>query len=68
MQKKLTATGCAMWIIGLAATIIGLNLTGEAKSWVTIIGNAVFLIGLGITGVAWLRRTREKESGQKDEQ
>ena len=62
MEKKMTVIGCTMWIIGLAASIIGLNLSGEAKNWVTIIGNVVFFIGLGITGYVFLKkRKNEKE-------
>jgi Mg2+ and Co2+ transporter CorA len=61
MQKKLTVIGCTMWIIGLAASIIGMNLTGAAKSWVSITGNVVFLIGLGITGFVWLKKREENQ-------
>ena len=60
MEKKLTAIGCALWIIGLAASIIGLNLAGTARSWVSIIGNIVFLTGLGITGFVWFKKREEK--------
>lgn len=63
MQKTLTAIGCGMWISGLAAAIVGLNLTGAARSWVTTIGNIVFLIGLGITGAVWLKK-RQAEQGK----
>ena len=62
MEKKLTVIGCAMWIIGLITSIIGLNLTGTARSWVSIIGNIVFLVGLGITGYVFLKkRKNDKE-------
>ena len=63
-MKKLTAAGCALWIIGLTAFIIGLNLTGSIKEWMTIGGSAVFLAGLGITGAVRMKRkdeTHEKE-------
>ena len=58
MEKKLTVIGCAMWIIGLVVAIIGLNLTGDAKTWVSVIGNVVFLIGLGITGYVFLKKRK----------
>ena len=58
MEKKLTVIGCAMWIIGLIAAIVGLNLTGDAKTWVSVIGNVVFLIGLGITGYVFLKKRK----------
>ena len=56
MERRLTVIGCIMWIIGLAVSIIGLNLTGTARTWVSIAGNAVFLVGLGITGAVWFSR------------
>lgn len=61
MEKKITVIGCILWIAGLAATIIGLNLDGGAGNWVTITGNAVFLIGLGITGAVWFRKRQEEK-------
>ena len=61
MLKKLTVIGCTMWILGLVTTIIGLNLTGNAKTWVSIVGNVVFLIGLGITGIVWVKKKKDVE-------
>ncbi len=61
MMKKLTVIGCSMWIVGLVTAIIGLNLTGNAKTWVSIVGNVIFLIGLGITGVVWLKKKKDEE-------
>ena len=54
-MKKWTATGCALWIVGLTAFVIGLNLTGSAKEWITVIGSVAFLAGLGIVGAVWLK-------------
>lgn len=61
MLKKATVAGCILWITGLAATIVGLNLNGPARTWVSLAGNIVFLIGLGITGAVWFSRKKEKE-------
>lgn len=61
MMKKLTVIGCAMWIVGLVTAIIGLNLTGTAKTWVSIVGNVVFLVGLGITGVVWMKKKKDED-------
>ena len=61
MLKKLTVIGCTMWILGLVTTIIGLNLTGNAKTWVSIVGNVVFLIGLVITGIVWVKKKKDVE-------
>ena len=45
-MKKWTAAGSTLWIVGLAAYIIGLNLEGNVKDWMTIAGSIVFLAGL----------------------
>lgn len=66
-MKKLMITGCALWITGVAATIIGLNLSGTAGQWTTVIGNIIFLVGLGITGALWLKRKKD-QTGEKDKQ
>lgn len=50
-----------MWIVGLVTAIIGLNLTGNAKTWVSIVGNVVFLVGLGITGVVWMKKKKDED-------
>ena len=63
-QKIWTVTGCSLWIIGLGVFIIGLNTTGNTKSWMTLIGSIVFLIGLGITGAIWMRQKKD-ETDQK---
>ena len=66
MERKLTLIGCSMWILGLIAAIVGLNLEGDAKIWVSVIGNIVFLAGLGITGAVWLKKKKaEKETEGK---
>ena len=66
-MKKWTAAGCGLWIIGLAVFIIGLNLSGNAKDWMTVAGSIVFLAGLGITGAVWMKTKNEpKEAEQKE--
>ena len=66
-MKKLTAAGCALWIIGLAASITGLNLAGDTGKWLSISGNIVFLIGLAITGAVWLRRKKNEKEPENEE-
>ena len=60
-HNKWTAAGCFLWIAGLAAFIIGLNLNGEAKGWMTVAGSVCFLIGLGISGAVWMKRKQKEE-------
>ena len=64
-MRKWTAAGCLLWIAGLAAFIIGLNLTGNIKEWMTVIGSIVFLAGLGITGAI---RMKMKNVSTEEEQ
>ena len=62
MRKKGTILGCVLWIAGLAAFITGLNLTGEAKTWLTVGGNIVFLAGLAVIGFL---RLRDRAAGKE---
>ncbi len=64
-MKKWTITGCSLWIIGLALFIIGLNLTGDTKSWMTLAGSIVFLAGLGITGAVWMKTKNEPKDTEE---
>ena len=59
-EKTLTIMGCSLWIIGLAMFIIGLNFSGDTRSWLTTIGSILFLIGLGITGALWMKHKKEE--------
>ena len=60
-MKKLTVAGCLMWIIGLAAFITGMNLTGAAKEWTTTGGSITFLTGLGVMGFIWVKKKKDEE-------
>ena len=64
-MRKLTAAGCLLWIIGLTGFIIGLNLTGDTKSWMTLAGSIVFLAGLGITGAVWMKTKNEPKDTEE---
>ena len=67
MMKKITVTGCVLWIAGLAASIAGLNLTGDTGKWLSICGNIVFLAGLGITGAVWFKKKKTEENSKAEE-
>lgn len=60
MDRKLTVIGSVLWIAGLAAAIIGLNLTGTIGTVLSVCGNIAFLGGLGIMGVVWFRKRRSQ--------
>ena len=63
MKKKLFLPGGILWVIGLVMSIVGMNLEGDAGTWVATIGNILFLVGLGIVGAAWMiaRKNEEKQ-------
>ena len=65
MNKKLILPGCILWIIGLAASIIGMNIDGKAGQLTAVIGNILFFVGLGIVGAAWLI-ARKNEDRDRD--
>ena len=66
-MRKWTTAGCLLWIIGLAAFIIGLNLTGSSKEWLTVIGSIAFLAGLGIIGAIRLKnKNDQQDNGNKN--
>lgn len=64
-MKRWTVAGGLLWIVGLAVFIIGLNLEGNAKDWMTIAGSIVFLAGLGITGAVWMKTRNEPSEGEE---
>ena len=56
MERKMTIVGSVLWIGGLAAAIIGLNMEGSVGTWTAVGGNIAFLVGLGIMGVVWFKK------------
>ena len=68
MNKRLLLPGCILWIVGLAASIIGINIEGKAGQWASIIGNILFFVGLGIVGAAWLmaRKNEDRDKNQEE--
>lgn len=63
-ENVLTVTGCVLWISGLAAFIIGLNLDGVTGQWVSVAGNIAFLAGLMLVGMMWIKRKKNREETQ----
>ena len=58
MEKTLKVLASLFWILGLAATIIGLNIKTDTGKWVSTIGNITFLVGLALQGVGWILVSR----------
>ena len=60
-QQKWSISGCILWIAGLIVFVVGLNLEGDIKQWLTLIGSIAFLIGLGIVGAVWMKKKRQED-------
>ena len=69
LYRKLTAAACILWIAGIAAFIIGLNIPGNTGKWLSVTGQIAFFLGLGLEGVLWVRRrkTQAAEDPGKNE-
>lgn len=67
MDRKLTLIGGLLWIAGIAATIIGLNVEGSTGTWLTVGGNISFLLGLGLMGITWVRKKKTAEESSAAE-
>ena len=46
MEKTLKILASVFWIVGLTATIVGLNIKTDAGQWICTVGNFTFLVGL----------------------
>ena len=66
MEKTLKVLAALFWILGLAATIIGLNIKTDTGKWVSTIGNITFLVGLALQGVVWALMSRNKKSPEEE--
>ena len=60
--KKGKIIGCILWLAGLVLTIVGLNLSGETGTWMTVVGNIGFLAGLALVGVAWFQDRKRNDT------
>ena len=67
MNKRLALPGCILWIAGVIASIVGMNIDSKTGQLVALVGNILFFIGLGLVGAAWLIMRREKEKINREE-
>ena len=56
MPKKLTLAACILWLAGLAAFIVGLNVPGDTGKWLSTAGEIAFFVGLALEGVLYFRK------------
>ena len=62
MEKTLKVLASVFWIVGLTATIVGLNIKTDAGQWISTAGNFTFLVGLALQGVVWALASRKEKS------
>ena len=67
MEKTLKILASTFWILGLTATIVGLNIKTDAGQWISTIGNITFLVGLALQGVVWALASRKKSSAEAEQ-
>ena len=66
MEKTLKILASVFWIVGLTATIVGLNIKTDAGRWISTAGNITFLVGLALQGVVWALASRKKSSAEAE--
>lgn len=65
MNRKMTVIACVLWLAGIAAFIIGLNIQSDTGKWLSAIGQIVFLVGLALEGILYFRRKNAEEQAPK---
>ena len=58
-MKKMTITGCSLWIIGLIVFIVGINLTGNTRETMMTLGSIIFMMGLGLSAIVWIKKKND---------
>ena len=60
-MKKMTITGCSLWIIGLIVFIAGINLTGNTRETMMTLGSIIFLMGLVLSAIVWMKKKSDSD-------
>ena len=67
MNRKMTVIAAVLWLAGLAAFIIGLNIKTEAGQWLTVAGEILFFVGLALEGVLYFRKQKSAPKAPEKE-
>lgn len=65
-KKILAPLALVLFAAGLAAAIIGMNITGTVGTVLQIAGNAAFLAGLFFFGMIWMAGKRSNEESKTE--
>ena len=68
-ERVIAGIGCFCWVAGFIVFMVGMNLEGATKEWMSVAGSIVFFIGLVIVGVIWAKKKYidEEEEGKEEE-
>ena len=55
-ERVIAGIGCFCWVAGFIVFMVGMNLEGTTKEWMSVAGSIVFFIGLVIVGVIWAKK------------
>ena len=67
-EKVLAGVGCFCWVAGFIVFMVGMNLEGAIKEWMSVVGSIVFFIGLVIVGIIWAKKRYIDEEEEKKEE
>ena len=67
-ERVIAGIGCFCWVAGFIVFMVGMNLEGATKEWMSVAGSIVFFIGLVIVGVIWAKKKYVDEDGESKEE
>ena len=66
-ERVIAGIGCFCWVAGFIVFMVGMNLEGQVKEWMSVVGSIVFFIGLVIVGVIWAKKKYIDEEDKKED-
>ena len=66
-ERVIAGIGCFCWVAGFIVFMVGMNLEGATKEWMSVAGSIVFFIGLVIVGVIWAKKKYIDEENKKED-
>ena len=65
-ERVIAGIGCFCWVAGFIVFMVGMNLDGATKEWMSVVGSIVFFIGLVIVGIIWAKKRFIDEEDKKE--
>ena len=66
-ERVIAGIGCFCWVAGFIVFMVGMNLEGATKEWMSVVGSIVFFIGLVIVGIIWAKKKYIDEDDKKED-